>query len=150
MTAPLADSPVELRPRNDNSVGLYVGGLFVANLRNPKTIASWVKRFEQADDPVEAAREHRRKVREQQEYRSWVGRTKKAVSAAFPGIVWEQSTTGSYYGWLGQDCLVRLSNHPPSQRGSWLVSIRDELLEPKAVVRIMLAARNNKENNDVR
>lgn len=141
---------VELRPRSDGSQGLYVGGLFVANLRNPKTIAAWVARFEQASNPVEAAREHRRKVREQQEYRSWIGRTKKAVSAAFPGVRWVEASTGSVYGWLGRECLVRLSNHPPSQRGSWLVTIHDSQPDGKTVNRMILAARNNKENNDVR
>lgn len=114
---------------------LYVGEIFIRRLRNPKSIAAWIERFESAPDPQKAAEDYRRARIERERHLSWKGEIRKAVRTAFPGVNFREATTGSEYGWLGNVVLVRISNHPYTEgRTAPLVDVYQKGQKPSEIV----------------
>jgi len=133
-----AAAAVEVGPPNrEGWRWLKVAGLHVIRLRNPKTIAEWVTRFERAPDPVKAVENYRRHITKKRAADLWRRQVRAAVTEAFPGVRRHTAWSGSEYTYWGDVLLLRVSNHPATPPCRPLVDAVDRKMQPAEVVALV-------------
>ena len=109
---------------------IRVDEIFLVRVRNPETLARWLKRVQEHPNPREWALQRQRQARSKQQRHGWAGQLRGALGRTMGRVTLHQAVSRSMYLYCfpkGNEArpvyTIRVATHPPKHPIPSMVSL---------------------------